>query len=560
MRPEHFRSLLVSSLCKVLPGRAPASSPLRRAEGLWGETVSFQLAFTSLCPERDLRNNTLRIELDSPLAGRLRMRSVLNVPVMLPACGETDEDYLSLEPGMYPDLLRALPAFFVRAVPGQWRALWFDVTLERELALPEYPVTLRIFSQQDELLAEHSLCIGVVPAELPPQTLLHTQWFHGDCLADYYGVPVFSERHWALMERFLREAGSHGVNMVLTPLFTPPLDTGVDMERTTIQLVEVRCENGAYAFDFSRLERFLALCESCGIRYFEMAHLFTQWGAQCAPKILVWENGALQKKFGWHTPAMGAEYRAFLAAFLPCLTRFFAERGLVERVYFHISDEPEPEHLASYRAAAEFVRPYLAGFKTLDALSDYEFYRTGCVERPVVANDHIETFLENGVQGLWTYYCMGQGKEVANRFIAMPSARNRILGVQLYLYRIQGFLQWGYNFYNLQHSLSVLDPYFCNDSGDAFPAGDPFLVYPGPDGAPEESIRLMSTCEALFDLRALQLLEKLRGREFVEGLLHQGLGYRITFRRYPRGEEWLLDMRARVNAALRAALTQPAGR
>lgn len=556
MHSEHFRSLLVSSLCKVLPGRAPEGAPLRWVEGLWGETLSFQLAFTALCSERDLRANTLRVELVSPLADRVRMRSVLNMPVMLPSCGETDGDYLSHQPGMFPDLLRGLPSFFVRAVPGQWRALWFDLPLSRELTLPEYPLTLRVLNGQGALLAEHTLTVGVVPAELAPQQLIHTQWFHGDCLADYYGVPVFSERHWAIMENFLREAGAHGINMILTPLFTPPLDTGVGMERTTIQLVGVRCENGAYTFDFSQLERFLALCQACGIRYFEMSHLFTQWGAQCAPKILVWENGALQKKFGWHTPAMGPEYRAFLAAFLPCLTRFFSGRGLADRVYFHISDEPELGHLASYRAAAEFVRPYLAGFKTLDALSDYEFYRTGCVERPVVSNDHIETFLEHGVQELWTYYCMGQGKDVANRFIAMPSARSRILGVQLYLYRIQGFLHWGYNFYNAQHSQSVLDPYFCTDCGDAFPAGDPYLVYPGPGGLPEESIRLMSTCEALFDLRALQLLETARGRSFTEQLIHEGLDYPITFRRYPRGGEWLLAMRARVNAALRAALRE----
>ena len=196
------------------------------------------------------------------------------------------------------------------------------------------------------------------------------------------------------------------------------------------------------------------------------------------------------------------------------------------------------------------VRPLLAGCKTLDALSDYEFYRTGCVERPVVASDHLEPFLAHGVKGLWTYYCIVQNREVANRFIAMPSARSRILGVQLYLYDIEGFLQWGYNFYNTQHSTALVDPYSCTDGGDAFPAGDPYLVYPGRDGMPEESIRLMTTCEALFDLRALRLLEALRGRAFVDALLHEGLAYRITFTQYPRGEAWLLDMRRRVNGCL----------
>ena len=55
---------------------------------------------------------------------------------------------------------------------------------------------------------------------------------------------------------------------------------------------------------------------------------------------------------------------------------------------------------------------------------------------------------------------------------------------------------------------------------------------------------------------ALQLLETARGRSFTEQLIHEGLDYPITFRRYPRGGEWLLAMRARVNAALRAALRE----
>ena len=36
----------------------------------------------------------------------------------------------------------------------------------------------------------------------------------------------------------------------------------------------------------SKLEKFVELARGCGIKYFEMAHLFSQWGAKCAPKIV----------------------------------------------------------------------------------------------------------------------------------------------------------------------------------------------------------------------------------------------------------------------------------
>ena len=89
----------------------------------------------------------------------------------------------------------------------------------------------------------------------------------------------------------------------------------------------------------------------------------------------------------------------------------------------------------------------------------------------------MEPFLERGMEGLWTYYCTGQWKEVSNRFMAMPSARTRILGVQLYLYKISGFLHWGFNFYNSQYSIKHINPYAVTDAGEAFPAHLSFTAF-----------------------------------------------------------------------------------
>ena len=163
--------------------------------------------------------------------------------------------------------------------------------------------------------------------------------------------------------------------------------------------------------------------------------------------------------------------------------------------------------------------------------------------------NHIDPFIEAHVPNLCTYYCCGQYKAVTNMFIAMPSWRNRILGWQLFKYDIAGFLQWGFNFYNSQVSYYPIDPYSTTDSDGAFPAGDPFQVYPGADGAPEESIRIMVTLHSLCDLRALRLLEQLKGREAALEIVKD-----ITFTEYPKNLDGILDMRDRVNAAIEASL------
>ena len=133
----------------------------------------------------------------------------------------------------------------------------------------------------------------------------------------------------------------------------------------------------------------------------------------------------------------------------------------------------------------------------------------------------------------------------------MPAPRTRILGVQLYLERMTGFLHWAFNFYFTQYATAPIDPYLNTDCSGFAPAGDAFQVYPGQGGYPEESLRLMLFLHAMQDLRALQLLEKLDGRDAVVALIHQGLDREISMFDYPRDEAWLLNLRHRVNQRIR---------
>jgi hypothetical protein len=278
-----------------------------------------------------------------------------------------------------------------------------------------------------------------------------------------------------------------------------------------------------------------------------MSHLFTQWGAAAAPKVMASVNGEYKRIFGWDTPAVGGEYTRFLQAYLPELTEKLKKWGIADRTYFHISDEPRIEQLESYRAAKDSVAEYLKDFVIIDALSSYEFYKTGVVEKPVSSNNHIHTFLENGVKNMWSYYCTSQYEKVSNRFMSMPSARNRIYGVQLYKYDIEGVLHWGYNFYNSQYSLKKINPYAVTDALGAFPAGDPFLVYPKADGTPEESIRMMVHYHAMTDLRAMKLLESLTDKEYVMEIIEGDLSEPITLDTYPKSDYYLISLRNRIN-------------
>lgn len=537
-----YQMKLLSSLEKVFQDETPVYRPeCLSLSSLWGETVSFQAAYTGDYFMRE----RLDVKIISPLEQWVHVRTVEQVPVGRATNGVVDDNYLKTASGLYPDLLREVEDGKVIVCSNQWRSLWIDVEVTDEIPAGNYNIEICL-QKEGQTVCSQMMQLKVIGVTLPKQTIMHTEWMHADCLADYYQADVFSEEHWRILENYFHEYTKRGCNMMLTPLFTSPLDTAVGLDRTTTQLIEVEVKNGQYYFGFEKLKRWIDLCKKCGIEYFEMSHLFSQWGAKYAPKVVAEVDGKEEKIFGWHTPAVG-EYTKFLQCFLPQLTGKLKEWGIAQVTYFHISDEPREEDLESYKAAKESLGNLLDGFQTFDALSSYEFYRHGLVEKPIPGNNEIEEFLEHGLTEMWTYYCTGQFYEVSNRFMSMPSARNRIYGIQLYKYDIIGILHWGYNFYNSQFSIKHINPYQITDSDNAFPSGDPFLVYPGEDGYPEESIRMMVHYEALTDLRALELLESLTSKEYVMDLIEGDLAEPLTFKTYPKSDMYLISLRNRVN-------------
>lgn len=523
------RIKIVSSLEKILSFPAEAFTALSM---LKNERAAFQ-AVVEVDADIDAE-----ILVNSPLSPFIRVYRVENIPGKT-ACREgADDYYLTKEAGLFPDLLRPVDGSV--ALKAGVTCFWAEIF--GTLPAGDFPVKVKLV-KKETLLAEAEIQVSVIDALLPKQRLIYTNWLHTDCLATHYGVPVFSEDYWRITENYLRQAGEFGMNMVLTPVFTPPLDTAVGGERPTVQLVWVEKKPlGRYAFDFSNFDRWVDMCQNCGMEYFEISHFFTQWGALHAPKIMAGDK----RIFGWDTDAFGLPYRRFLKQFAAAFTAHVEALGIREKCFLHVSDEPE--HIPAYKAASSLIHKYFPGFRCIDALSDFAFYREGLVDTPIPANDHIEPFIGN-VKELWTYYCCVQGGDyVANRFLAMPSQRNRVLGYQLYKFQATGFLHWAFNFWFTQFSTRSVDPFTETDAGGGFPAGDAFVVYPGAEGQPLDSLRLHVFYEGIQDLLALQLLESRLGREKALAILEQE--GEITFSRYPRSAKWHLETRERINRAL----------
>ncbi|MBR2872513.1 MAG: DUF4091 domain-containing protein [Lentisphaeria bacterium] len=563
---------LISALEKVLPETQALKAPEINSDvAARGEVYSFQIAL------RSTERTIMRIESASKLNTRVRV--VKNVPVMYAGSGWDNDVLRNNLPGLYPDLL-AEPDFAdqFRLIKGVWQCLWVTVYVGKDQQPGKYPVEIVLRDMgTNEVAACPKLTLDVLDFELLPQEITNFHWFHVDCLFDYYKVPCWSEEHWQIVENFARNAFDHGINMLYTPLWTPPLDTAVGHSRPACQLLDITfdLETLTYSFNFDRLRRYIEMGQRIGFKKFGMSHIFTQWGAKACPKIQATVINTAKSKvkerygelcdwkkfvsdqfgtiFGWGMPSTSLEYADFLKQLFPALLPVLREYGFdKESCYFSLSDEPHAEHIETYAQLVELTRPLLEEFETVEALSKLDFYKQGLVQNPVPSIAHIEEFKETVTSPLWAYYCCGPESNYPNRFIGMPSRRPRSIGMLAYIYDLAGFLHWGYNFYYSQYSWRSIDPFATTDAEGAFPAGDAFLVYPGKYGDPLDAIRNEVIFAGWQDLRACRTLEKKIGREAVIALLNEGAARPLKMNDFPADDAFLLGRRRAVYEAIAA--------
>lgn len=546
-----YNTHLLNSLSTVFYDSKIVADTLNYKVMLSNEAFSFQLA---IMPENEAEENCdvveLKVEIESDLQGITEVYTVENVPAMRIGYAASDDWFLRKTPGLYPDFLVKRGNGKIAASVGYWKSIWININENLEkVRSGKHNIKLKIYEyEKNVLVVEKNIEIEVLKAELPKQSIITTNWLHYDCMAVFSKTEIFSEEFFKVAENYIKLAAKNGQNMVLLPAFTPPLDTPVGEERMTAQLVHVTKADGKYEFDFSLMEKFIELCFKNGIEYLEHSHLFTQWGAKYAPKIVVSENGTDKKMFGWHTDAASDEYKEFLHEYLTALKNFLKEKGYEKKIFFHVSDEPSEEHLDSYKSASDFIHSELSEYPSGDALSDYVYYEQGLVNVPIAVSSTIDDFMGKA-KPLWLYYIgLQSNNNFSNRIIGMSQERGRILGIQMYYYNIDGFLHWGFNAHHNRLSRKIADPRIFIDMDGDFMCGTSYLVYPNGEDV-DASVRLITFRDQMQDTRALQELENLTDRKTVEELIKKyipdiSLRCRVT-------ENQIMDLRDEVNLKIK---------
>lgn len=514
---------------------------------LKGEEFSYQLYIN--CEKRlPFDYNWFKVSVKSDID--VKVYDVKSAPMDFPTYENPDDYYITTEPGLMPDILMPIEEQRNWISVRGFDVLWVKINVPEDAKAQDYSITITLEDREGKFSVSNTFTYEVIDTVLPQEGFFYSQNMHLDGLLAQYKFEMFSDEFFNMVDKFVAAAAEVGVCAFSIPVITPAMDTEIGHLRRFTQLVQIEKTADRYKFDFTYVKKWIDICRSHGINRFSITYLFSQWGSKYSPNILVKENGEIKHMFGWHVLANDPKYAEFLKAFLPSLIEFLKSENALDNCLFHVSDEPVGDQIKDYTYASNLVRSLIGDCKTIDALSDIEFYKKGLVNYPVCAIDWSEPFLEAKIPELIVYYCCAEYKEVSNRFLSMPSARNRIIGFQFFKNNIYGFTQWGFNFYNSFRSLIEVNPFMTTSGNRTFPSGDAFSVYPGENG-PLLSLRAVVFKEALTDMYVCRKLSEYIGRDKVIEMIEKEAGMDITFKKYPHGPDFILNLSRKLKEEIK---------
>ncbi len=289
-------------------------------------------------------------------------------------------------------------------------------------------------------------------------------WMHPTTLARYYNVEPYSDRHFAILKRYLETLIPVGVRTITVIASDAPWhgQSKLFHDNHIANIFEnnmVTVHRDPLCFDFSNLWRYIQLCMHVGLGpTIEVFGLAGVWNKQ----IQVYSN-------------LNYLNEDEIEEYMHALYDFFVEKQCVDNVIVTI-DEPENKELL-YEEIAELKRKY-PRYRVQCAIDKSDFIKDGrgAIDRLVTS---FFTACQCSAEFDGWYICCGPDEP--NTFISSDLIDIRYLAYLTKYFHAEKLLRWAY----------VAFPEKPNEDGRFldFRAGDSYLIYPGNDGYPRLSLR-----------------------------------------------------------------------
>ncbi|NPV46705.1 MAG: DUF4091 domain-containing protein [Armatimonadetes bacterium] len=346
------------------------------------------------------------------------------------------------------------------------RPVWVAIEVPTDARPGVYGGSLTVRAQGLEPLSV-PFTLEVLPAVLPPPaqwTYWLDLWQNPYALARYHGVEPWSPAHLAILEPHLRLLADAGQKCITTTVVYRPW--GTQTYDPYDSMVEWILEpDGRWRYDYTVFDRYVTLARQCGIRGAINCYSVSSWTGS-----LRYLDAATGDYVTVGAAPGSPEYVEHWGRFLRDFTAHLRRRGWLGVTALAMDEPPAAvaqQVLNVVRKAAPDLRVAMAGGnhpELSDLIDDWCVFVSPPLD-PAIARERTS-------RGLPTtfYVCCGPAKP--NTFTFSPPAEAEWLGWYAAAQGYTGFLRWAFDSW-------VRDPLW-DTSYVTWPAGDCFLVYPGP--------------------------------------------------------------------------------
>lgn len=368
---------------------------------------------------------------------------------------------------------------------------------------------------------------AVSAAEVPPPgggAVGMLNFFDYDNLAVQHGVEKGGEAYWRLFRQYVRAE----LDMRCTHILLPPGEAVFEGGKLT-------------GFDFTLAQRAGQIAAEENAPWLCGGHI-AHWHD--------WDDGEYFPNWDQKTGITTPEGYLQIQLYFRQWREVIEANGWQGRMAQALADEPQTCNDKTYRILAGMCRKFLPGVPIIDAVETTNL--GGGIDIWVPKQDTYEKWrdayeaLKAAGEEMWFYTCAFPAGAIMNRSMDLPLTASRAVMWMGALYRLSGFLHWGFNYYigdDIWHSAC------CPHKGALLPAGDAHIVYPGPEG-PWRSMRFEAQRAGAEEWELLEQAFRAAPEE-TEKLIHAVCS---SFREYTREGKVLTGTRAQLIRLLERAV------
>ena len=348
------------------------------------------------------------------------------------------------------------------------RPAWVTVEVPRDAAPGRYTAPLLVSdAATGRALAAIVLRVEVLGHTLPASAdyaFRLDYWQQPFSVARYYGLEPWSQEHFDALRPFMEMLRRAGQRCVTATLFYEPWgEQSNDPHGAMVKTV--RLSDGSWQYDYTVFDRWVEFAAGCGITGEINCYSMIPWN-----KTFRYYDEALRRDTDLVCEVGSPEYEALWTPFLKAFAKHLRTKGWFDRTAIAMDERGLEDMLRAYDLLQRTVpgmKMVLAGNRheeLVDKLSDYSI-ASGQRFTP----EEISRRRARGWHST-AYYCCSE--PAPNALTHSLPAENAYWPLFCFANGFDGLLHWSF--------IDWTDDPLRDSRFKLFPAGDTYLVYPGP--------------------------------------------------------------------------------